>query len=285
MSEDSSGKQKIYFANFEAFFYNTDSSVTRIGIILNRVLDQEQIDFMRQAEALKEFERKRAVLLKEEEYLKESVTSAINESIDFISRINDIYSYRQRKTYYEKKKGIFDMLTSLVNSESLLEKEKKNTIKSILGSISANSNLDEQNAFCKDALDSLKTFSKEISEEEVTFVDPLPPFSSSSSSSSSSSVDTESEKYKSSIQRIIKRVLESNQKLIGEDDVKSKLKEISDLMNQKEIKLDTLSYNHEFNHIYSLIEPTLTELNEKILHEISLRLSKKHSSRKTKTNS
>ena len=52
MSEDSSGKQKIYFANFEAFFYNTVSSVTRIGIILNRVLDQEQIDFMRLAEAL-----------------------------------------------------------------------------------------------------------------------------------------------------------------------------------------------------------------------------------------
>lgn len=262
-SENSSGEQKIYFENFKAFLDNIDSSVTRIGIILNRVLDKDQITLMRQAEELKEFERKRAVLLQEEEYLKESVTSAINESIEFISRINEIYSYRQRKTYYEKKKGIFDMLTSLVNSESLLEKEKKNTIKSILGSISANSNLDEQNAFCKDALDSLKTFSKKISEEEVTFVDPLPPFSSSSSSSSSSSVDTESEKYKSSIQRIIKRVLESKQELIGEVNVKSELEKISNLINQKET-LDKTKHAVYFNKIYELIEPTLNQLDEVI---------------------
>ena len=273
MSEDSSGEQKIYLANFEAFFYNTDSSVTRIGIILNRVLDKDQINHMRQEEELKEFERKRAVLLQEEEYLKESVTSAINESIDFISRVNDIYSYRQRKTYYEKKiKGISDMLESLVDDGSLLEKEKKETINSILDSISANSNLVEQNAFCKDALDLLETFSKEISEEGVTFADSLPPFSSSSSSSSSSSVDTESEKYKSSIRRIIRRVLESKQELIGEVNVKSELEKISNLINQKET-LDKTKHAVYFNKIYELIEPTLTELN-KVIEGLTAQLNR-----------
>jgi len=263
MSEDSLGEKKLILTNFIAFVENTDSNVFRIGAIFKLLLGKEQINLMRQAEELKEFERKRALLLKEEDYLKESVTSAINESIEFILRGNTIHSYRQRKGYYDKKKNeISHMLASLVDSK--LEQKKKGEIQLILASILQNSNLVEQNAFCKQALGFLETFSLEISREGVTFAeaDMGPP--PSSSSSSSSSVNTASEKYKSSIRRFIRRLLEPTQEFVDHENVKFELESILAEMMEQKRTLNKDQHKEKFDKIYELIQPTLTILDKKI---------------------